>query len=102
MGAFLNIVIPSSVSYVTLMLGTLYPVMRMLGISRATCASSLVLSSVFTWGPDTVSYVVLGYVDESLISVPEWFVRYQLPPALLGLIPMILIFVITLLKIYDF
>lgn len=96
LGAFLKIVIPSAVSCVTLLLATLYPVLLAVGVTKATAASCLALSTVIVWGPaDSLAYLIFGIAGITNTSVPEWFITNEFPIVMCMFISIIIIFPIT-------
>jgi DcuC family C4-dicarboxylate transporter len=95
-GAVVKFAIPSSVSEVTLLLATLYPVLRKVGVSKATAASALVLSVSICWGPaNAPSYFAFGIADITSMSVPQWFVQYQVPLGIIVMFAFMISFVVT-------
>lgn len=79
----------------TLLLGTLYPVLRALGCSKPTCATAILLHTVVLISPARAAYYNALSLMEMEESVPLWFVRIQLPVAAVMVAVMMLLFVIT-------
>ncbi len=79
----------------TLLLGTIYPVLRALGCSKPTCATAILLHTVVLISPARAAYYNALSLMEMEASVPLWFVQIQLPVAAVMVIVMMILFVIT-------
>ncbi len=98
--AVLKWVVFSNVGQVALVLATLYPIAISIGVSRQTMAAVLTFSSVIVWGPANGITLMYWGVGESSISVPEYFMHYELIMIPIALLFAIIAFGITS-KYYD-
>lgn len=100
-GNLIKIVIPSGISVAALILATLYPVLLQIGCSKATAASTVLLTYFTCWGPSDASlYTALSLAGIEDVSVAQWFVNSQIPVMLVTLIVVAIVF-IPVSKFFD-
>ncbi len=87
LGVFLKLAITSSSSLCTMLLATMYPVMRACGCSKGTAATAVTLPGCVIWGPsDATLYLAFSIAGQESISVVEFFTHYQIPLVIILLI----------------
>lgn len=87
LGVFLKLAITSSSSLCTMLLATMYPVMRAAGCSKGTAATAVTLPGCVIWGPsDATLYLAFTLAGREDISVVEFFTHYQIPMVIVILI----------------
>jgi len=80
LGIFLKLAITSSSSLCTMLIATMYPVMRAAGCSRGTAATAVTLPGCVIWGPsDATLYLAFSIAGIENYSVTDFFVKYQIP-----------------------
>ncbi|MBQ2895598.1 MAG: C4-dicarboxylate transporter DcuC [Oscillospiraceae bacterium] len=80
LGAFLKLAITSSSSLCTMLLATMYPVMRACGCSKGTAATAVTMPGCVIWGPsDANIYLCFTLAGREDISIVEFFTHYQIP-----------------------
>ena len=80
LGVFLKLAITSSSSLCTMLLATMYPVMRACGCSKGTAATAVTLPGCVIWGPsDATLYLAFSIAGKEDLSVVEFFTHYQIP-----------------------
>ena len=85
----------SIVSQMALVLVTLYPIMMMMGVSRATAASVLIFAGYINWGPANFFYILFSGLADTGIPVTEYFARFELPATLITLAVCLVVFFFT-------
>ncbi|HHU06090.1 MAG TPA: C4-dicarboxylate transporter DcuC [Clostridiales bacterium] len=87
LGAFLKLAITSSSSLCTMLIATMYPVMRAAGVSRGTAATAVTLPGCIIWGPSDanifLAFELAGIKDYSVV---DFFIHYQIPLVIIILI----------------
>lgn len=79
-GAFLKLAITSSSSLCTMLLATMYPVMRACGCSKGTAATAVTMPGCVIWGPsDANTYLCFTLAGREDLSIVEFFTHYQIP-----------------------
>ena len=101
LGVFLKLAITSSSSLCTMLIATMYPVMRAAGCSKGTAATAVTLPGCVIWGPsDATLYLAFSIAGAEDYSVVDFFTRYQIPLVIVILI----VFAVTVplfSKIWD-
>lgn len=94
-GVLMGIAISGSLITITLLLGTIYPVLRSLGCSKPTCATAILLHTIIAISPVRAAYYnVLSLMDMDT-SVAMWFIRVQLPVGGIMAIVVMVLFIFT-------
>lgn len=87
LGVFLKLAITSSSSLCTMLIATMYPVMRAAGCSKGTAATAVTLPGCVIWGPsDATLYLAFSIAGTENYSVVDFFTRYQIPLVIVILI----------------
>ena len=95
-GVVIGIVLQSSFVIIALMLATVYPVLRVAGCSNETCATALIIPTMVTISPARTSYyMAVSALKLENVSVPEWFVRVQLPVGMAETLALMVLFVLV-------
>lgn len=91
--ALVKFVIPAPASVMAMLLVTLYPIMRSLGISSATAACSIIIGSTLPWGPSN-SFIYVAFANAGMDStnVTSWSVTTQM----MYMIPVIIVSMFTI------
>ncbi len=80
LGIFLKLAITSSSSLCTMLIATMYPIMRAAGVSRGTAATAVTLPGCVIWGPsDANIYLAFTAAGVENVSIADFFVHYQIP-----------------------
>lgn len=79
-GQFLNIFIPSAAGLALLLMVTVYPVLRRLGIPRISAAAVVATSGALDLGPASGNANLAA--RNANMDVTQYFVEYQIPAAL--------------------
>ncbi len=78
-GAILKLGITSASSLTAMLLATVYPVMRQVGLTRNTAASCLPIAGSIVWGPADANWVLaFGLAGLDVEKLPEFFVKYEI------------------------
>lgn len=94
-GVLMGIAISGSLITITLLLGTIYPVLRSLGCSKPTCATAILLHTIIAISPVRSAYYnALGLMNMD-ISVAMWFIRVQLPVGGIMVAVVMVLFILT-------
>ena len=90
LGIFLKLAITSSSSLCTMLIATMYPVMRAAGVTKGTAATAVTLPGCVVWGPSDANIFLafeLGGVTD--YSVVDFFIHYQIPMVIVLLIVLV-------------
>lgn len=98
LGQALIIVVPSAAGLAMLLIVTILPIMVAAGVSPAAGVAAIVTTTAFPIGPATGTEILAAKTAE--ISPVEYFVHYQLPVAIPGIIAVALAHYF-LQKLYD-
>lgn len=95
-GVVIGIVLQSSFVIIALMLATIYPVLKVAGCSDETCATAMIIPTLVTISPARTSYyMAISALNLENVSVPEWFVRVQLPVGMIETLVLMVLFIIV-------
>ena len=95
-GVLMGIVLQSSIVIVSLMLATIYPVLRAAGCSKATCGVAMIMPTLVTISPSRASYfMAISALGLENVSVPLWFAQVQLPVGMIETFVIMIVFIIT-------
>ncbi len=81
---FLRMAVPTASAIAILLLGSLYPVMVEMGISKTSAAAIILMAVTYDWSPaDTSSVTAISVATGEafgtpVLSVTEYFTKYQL------------------------
>lgn len=97
----LKFVIFPTIPQAALVFATLYPLLMAVGITRATAASAIMFTMGVTWGPThALTYMLWTIGKVTSMTVPEYFVKYEIINIAVSFTLAIIVFVITS-KIFD-
>ena len=94
-GVLMGIAISGSLITITLLLGTIYPVLRSLGCSKPTCATAILLHTIIAISPVRSAYYNALSLMNMDISVAMWFIRVQLPVGGIMVAVVMVLFILT-------
>ena len=94
-GVLMGIAISGSLITITLLLGTVYPILRALGCSKPTCATAILLHTITAISPARAAYYNVLELMGLEASVPVWFIQIQLPAGAVMVAAVMMLFILT-------
>jgi len=94
-GVLMKCVVTAGASIAVMLIGTLYPVLRARGCSKATCATAVGMVSVVAWGPAELAVINAVALTDVGVDTATFFLHHQLLSVVLFLTVICIVFYVT-------
>ncbi len=91
----LRLVIPSSSGRIALLIGALFPILIVCGVSKATSAVCIFVASMHSWGPTNTMLTVFNSYAGTKFDLTQYFLDVQWPWAIASTLLISILFIIT-------